>query len=683
MNHRYAHIMTPLPLGRYILKNRIINSKSMPDVGDPAGYPNEHQIEFAARYARNGASMVTCQPGEFREMKGRTFFTSRYDMENRDCQGMFTKMIERIHAYGSLASAATMIYLPVDVSISDIHDWSQIPDEFPPGPEGIYAMPGMGESRDKVVPPEITKEQIREFIDLFAEYCYKLKCVGFDMVNIYASYNASILAKSLSPILNQRTDEYGGSVENRARLLCELLAKIKEICGKDYPIELQISGEETLKGGYSTEDFVAYCKLFEPYVDIFQIRAKSGDLTHVNAYFFEKECPPNLRYCKLLKDAGIKSYIAPVGGFQDPAVMERVLSEGLCDLIAQARALICEEDYWTKIVEDRADEITSCLGCDKCHQGVCAINPRIGNPGWKDMIQPPVRVKKVAVIGGGPAGLRAAWTAAERGHQVDLYEKSGRLGGQLIHCDYIDKKWSMKGFKDHLIRMCEKYGVNFLLNTEATPELLEGKDYDAVIAAPGSRFRTDAVPVEAGASPMDVMTLFGKEAELGRHVVIVGGSMTAVDAALYLLQSGHQVTVLTRSRQAGHDYDRHSRDGFFAMWNSLDGLSTIAGAQATLIREKQVVYRTRDGQEKTVDCDSVVLSEGRIPLTEEAKRFIAPGRQFYVAGDASQIIDTTSARMPMSMPGMPPQPRKDPNPVTTENGIRHSQLTAFWAANSL
>ena len=159
--------------------------------------------------------------------------------------------------------------------------------------------------------------------------------------------------------------------------------------------------------------------------------------------------------------------------------------------------------------------------------------------------------------------------------------------------------------------------------------------------------------------------------------------MTAVDAALYLLQTGHQVTVLTRSRQAGHDYDRHSRDGFFAMWNSLEGLSTIACAQATLIRDGQVVYRTRDGQEKTVDCDSVVLSEGRIPLTEEARRFMAPGRQFYVAGDASQLIDTTSARMPMSMPGMPPMPRKDPNPVTTENGIRHSQLTAFWAANSL
>ena len=381
MRNRYAHIMSPLPLGRYILKNRIINSKSMPEVGDPAGYPNEHQIEFAARYARNGASIVTCQPGEFKEMKGRTFFTSEYNMEDRTCAGMFTKMIERIHAYGSLASAATMIYLPVDVSISEIRDWSHIPAEFPPGPEGIYAMPGMGESREKIVPPEITVEQIHEFTDLFAEYCYKLKCVGFDMVNIYASYNASILAKSLSPILNQRTDEYGGSLQNRARLLCELLAKIKEVCGRDYPIELQISGEETLPGGYTTEDFVAYCKLFEPYVDIFQIRAKSGDLTHVNAYFFEKDCPPNLRYCKLLKDAGIRSYIAPVGGFQDPEVMERVLSEGLCDLIAQARALICEEDYWTKIVEDRADEITSCLGCDKCHQGVCAINPRIGNPG--------------------------------------------------------------------------------------------------------------------------------------------------------------------------------------------------------------------------------------------------------------------------------------------------------------
>ena len=682
MSHKYAHILSPLPLGKYILKNRIINSKSMPDVGDPAGYPNEHQIEYAANYARNGASIVTCQPGEFREMKGRTFFTSPYDMENRDCQNMFTKMIERIHAYGSLASAATMIYLPVDVSISDIHDWSQIPAEFPPGPEGIYAMPGMGESRDKVVPPEITKEQIKEFIDLFADYCYKLKCVGFDMVNIYASYNASILAKSLSPILNQRTDEYGGSLESRARLLVELLQAVKAACGDDYPIEMQISGEETLPGGYTTEDFVAYCKLFEPYVDIFQLRAKSGDLTHVNSYFFEKDCPPNLRYCKLLKDAGIKSYIAPVGGFQDPDIMERVLADGSCDLIAQARALICEEDYWTKIVEERRDEIISCLGCDKCHGGICAINPRIGNPGWKDMIQPPTKLKKVAVIGGGPGGLRAAWVAAERGHDVTLYEKSGQLGGQLLHGDYISKKWSLKGFKDYLIRMCEKNGVRVLLNTEATPELIDQGGYDAVIAAPGAVSRMDAVPVAPDAKPMGVLELFGHEAELGHHVAIVGGSMTAVDAALYLLETGHQVTILTRRNAAGYDYNRHSRDGFYAMWNALANLTTLPFAQATRILSGGVEYTDREGP-KTLECDSVVLSEGRIPLTDEARKFMAPGRQFYVVGDANQLIDTTTARMPMSMPGMPPQPRENPNKVTTESGIRHSQLTAFWAANSL
>ena len=241
----------------------------------------------------------------------------------------------------------------------------------------------------------------------------------------------------------------------------------------------------------------------------------------------------------------------------------------------------------------------------------------------------------------------------------------------------------MKNFKDYLIRMCEKTGVNFHLGTEATPELLDREGYDAVIAAPGARFRTDAVPVEEGARPVDVMSLFGNEASLGHHVVLVGGSMTAVDAALYLLQTGHRVTILTRNRQAGHDYDRHSRDGFFAMWNSLENLETIPHAHAVLIRDKQVVYRDRDGREQAVDCDSVVLSQGRIPLTEEAKAFIAPGRQFYVVGDACQLIDTTSARMPMSMPGMPPMPRKDPNPVTTENGIRHSQLTAFWAANSL
>lgn len=681
--HKYAHILSPVRIGNKVLKNRIINSKSMPAVGDPAKFPNEHQIEYAANYARNGASIVTCQPGSFKEMEGRCFFTSEYSMEDFQTARMFTKMIERIHAYGSLASASTMIYLPVDVSISEIRDWSVIPKRFAPGPEGIYKDAGMdmsGDRGEKIVPPEITKEQIKEFIELFTSYCVRIKNAGFDMINIYASYNASILAKSLSPVLNQRTDEYGGSVENRTRLLRELLASIKKACGKNFPIEIQLSGCETLPGGYTEEDFVEYCKLLDEYVDIFQLRAKSGDLTHVNSYFFKKDYPPNLRYAEMLKKAGIKALIAPVGGFQDPDVMEKALAEGKCDLIAVARTLICEEDYLTKILEERKEDIVTCLGCDKCHSSICAINPKIGNPGAEQMFKEPARKKKVAVIGGGPAGLNAAATAAKRGHIVELFEQKDYLGGQLIHGDYISRKWSIKDFKDWLIRQAEKAGVTIHLSTKATPELIAKGGFDAVIAACGAVSKMNAVPVATDAKPWGALEVFGSESKLGKNVVIVGGAMVAIDAALYLTENGHKVTILTRKPQAGYDYNRHSEDGFRAMLEAQENISVIPFAQTTLVGADSVTYTDRDGAEHKLPCDSVVLSEGRIPLVDESLSFMGTAVQFYVAGDACLLTDTTNVRM-MPGPGGPGGASVETD--TTENGIRHSIFTGYMAASTL
>ena len=351
MNHRYAHVLTPVRVGNLVLKNRLINSKSIPEglqCQDPAGYMTEQTISFAANLARNGASIVTCSPGMFRVFKGRTFFTSPWDMEDRNIQANFRRMIERIHQYGAAANASTMCNVPNDVSISALPDRSIVPTEFSPGPESPFDMDGN-------LPPEITKAQIREFIDQFTLCAVRLKELGFDMLNVYASYNASILAKSLSPIFNQRTDEYGGSLENRARLLMELLTSVKQACGKDFPIELQLSGYENIPGGYTQEDFVRYCKLFDEaeLVDIIQIRAWSGDMTHASSYNCKKDYPTNLHFAELLKQERLHALVAPVGGFQDPDLIERFLAEGRTDLVAMGRAFICDPDYGKKLYEGR------------------------------------------------------------------------------------------------------------------------------------------------------------------------------------------------------------------------------------------------------------------------------------------------------------------------------------------
>lgn len=701
MNHRYSHILTPVRVGDLVLKNRLINSKSIPEgyqSQDPVPYLTEQTISFAANIARNGASVVTCSPGMFRVFQGRTFFTSPFDMDDRNVQAGFRRMIERIHQYGAAANAATMCNVPNDVSISEFHDQSIIPTEYTPGPECPYDMQGN-------LPPEITKTQIQEFISQFAQCAARLKALGFDMINVYASYNASLLAKSLSPVFNQRTDEYGGSLENRARLLLELLTAVKEACGWGFPIELQLSGRENVAHGYTAEDFVKYCKIFDDarVVDIIQIRAWSGDMTHASSYNCQKDYPTNLVFAEMLKQENLHALVAPVGGFQDLDLIEGFLAEGRTDLVAMGRAFICDPEYGKKLYAGRGEDVIACLRCDKCHSGICAVNPQVGvsptllNPA-EDKPETP---QKVAVVGGGPAGLYAAAECARLGHAVTLYEKAPQLGGQACHADYMPDKWCMKDYKDSLVHQCEKYGVTVHTGIEATPELISAGDFDAVIAACGSEPKTGPIPGSTLPHVWKPMDVFGREQELGERVVVVGGAMIAVDTALYLCHNGHQVTLVTRNREAAYDNTSHSNFQFREALEAEPNLTILTRTQTLEISQKAVTCEITTGgggdfgppgmpvlpgaernppePEKTerreIPCDSVVFSAGRRPRIDECMAFAGLTPKFFIVGDANML----SGDPERQGPGEPSKPSAD----TTKHGIRHGVMTGYAAAHMI
>lgn len=703
MNHRYSHILTPVRVGDLVLKNRLINSKSIPEGWqgqDPASYMTEQTISFAANIARNGASVVTCSPGMFRQFKGRTFFTSPFDMDDRNIQANFRRLIERIHQYGAAANASTMCNVPNDVSISSMPDRSIVPTEYSPGPESPFDMQGN-------LPPEITKEQIRTFIREFTDCAAELKDMGFDMINVYASYNASLLAKSLSPVFNQRTDEYGGSLENRARLLKELLTSVKEACGWGFPIELQLSGRENVPGGYTEEDFVEYCRIFDNagLADIIQVRAWTGDMTHASSYNCQKDYPTNLRFAEMLKKAGIRALVAPVGGFQDLDLIERFLSEGRTDLVAMGRAFICDPEYGKKLYEGRGEDVIACLRCDKCHSGICAVNPRIGiAPSLlAEEDSRPAQPRKVAVIGGGPAGLYTAAECARLGHSVVLYEKDETLGGQARHADFMPNKWCMKDYKDSLIRACERSGVEIHTGVKADRALIEGGDFDAVVAALGSVPKTG--PVE-GADLSHVwkpVEVFGHHEQLGEHVVVIGGAMIAVDTALYLCQTGHKVTLVTRNREVAYDNNSHSHFQFEKSLHEEPDLEMITRAQTLKITREAVTVEVTSGggpaggppgmppppggfgempapepekkEIREIPCDSVVFSAGRRPLIDESLEFAGITPKFFIVGDANMLSGDPKQRHP----GETSKPAADATP----HEIRHGVLTGYAAAHAI
>jgi NADPH-dependent 2,4-dienoyl-CoA reductase/sulfur reductase-like enzyme len=476
------------------------------------------------------------------------------------------------------------------------------------------------------------------------------KSLGFDMITLYMSYRASILANSLSPAINKRKDKYGGSVKNRARYALEIFQAVKKACGQDFLIEAQISGEDVPgTGGYTLEDTIQYAKIWEGAVDILQLRGWDGSTSHPVGFNSQKRYPLTLRYARALKEAGVKIATVPIGGYQDLDLNEEYIASGQTDMVAMARAFICDPEYGKKAYQGRNEDVVPCIRCNKCHGfsmvgpwfSACSVNPKIGIEHRVDrMVETPAAPQKVAVIGGGPAGMKAAIVAAEKGHKVTLYEKNYFLGGQLRHADFASFKWPLRDYKDYLVRQLAKAGVEVLLSTEATPELIKAKGYDAVLVAVGSSPVVPDIPGADGKGVRMPIDVYGREKELGKNVVVIGGSEIGTETGMYLAETGHKVTVLTRQDHLIHDVERpHYPEIIKELYDSMENFSYITVATTTKILKGRVTYTDAEGKENTISCDSVVVSAGSSPRQEEALKFYGTANRFFIIGDCREAGD--------------------------------------------
>lgn len=619
MNHRYAHILQPLEIKGHILKNRLLSTKcASQQLQGPENFPAEATLRFYEDLARNGAAIVCCSMGTYPDSNGKHPPMSNIDMTNRDVLSYFTQMSERIHAHGSLASASLQNVEPHDVSISYVENWNEIPMT------GDY-------SRNLENKPTISRERLQELVSEFARQSKEFKALGFDMVTIYMSYRGGILANSLSPVLNLRTDEYGGSAENRARLSLEVFKAIKAACGDDFLIECQVSATEEAPG-YTFEEFLNYAEMVQDYVDIFQIRAWEGALNHGNGFNQKEHEPYMLQYAAGMKQRGIKSIISPVGVFQNPDDIERFLAEGKCDCVSMARAFICDYEYGEKILEERGEDVVPCLRCNNCHGGRCSVNPRHGYMHLNMFSNAPKRTKRVAVVGGGPAGMVAAITAAKRGHSVTLFEKEDHLGGQLLHADACSFKWPLRNYKNYLIAQISKSNVQVQLNTTTCANQLSG--FDAVIAACGAAPCLPAAFSQASEDVWMPMDVFDHESELGHCVVVVGGGDIGLETGLYLADHGHAVTVVSRRKHFPCDW--HALKAIRDYMESEANFIYLTECNTIEVGKRYVKYRDQDGQVQQIKCDNVVFSGGRKSSTAAAMALMGATPEFYVIGDNSK-----------------------------------------------
>jgi 2,4-dienoyl-CoA reductase-like NADH-dependent reductase (Old Yellow Enzyme family)/thioredoxin reductase len=645
---RYAHLLSPLKVGNVVLKNRMIHSRSLPHFFQgPESFPSEQVISHYATVARS-AAVVTLRGinpslGSRDTLHGDSAHNAIWNINDPSVHNYISQMVDAVHFYGAKASLGIYIPAPKGYTISN----ASVPGKM-----------GMGTEEGNEIPVEKMQAMIDDTVAQLLFY----QTLGFDMVNIYMSYRAHLLAHALSPALNKRTDKYGGSRENRARFPLELFQAIKKACGPDFLIEAQISGEESEEGGFTIEDVVEYAKIWEGSADIIQLRAVDGNVAHPVGLNSLKQLPITLQYAEAIKKSGAKVVTAPIGGYQDLGLNDGFIKEGKTDMVAMARAYICDPEYGLKAYEGRGEDVIPCIRCNDCH-GIskdgpwfswCSVNPKLGIAHRLNrMVDPPTGTKRVAVVGGGPSGMKAAIVAAERGHAVTIYEKTDFLGGQSRHSEFDDAKWPMKDLKDYLIRQVKKQGIEVLLKTPATPEMIKAKGYDAVIVASGASPVIPDIPGANGSTVRAPIFVYGAEKTLGKNVVVVGGRQLGTETGIYLAQSGHNVTVLTEDNSLAPDANQiHFSQQLREAWEALSNFKYVTNAKVTEISSGEVSYVDRKGNNKSVPADNVVVYAGREPRRDEALTFFGSARQFFIIGDCSApgtVLDHADGNIAKSM----------------------------------
>ena len=612
----------PIRIGRMELKNRMV----MAPMGVTVGNLSPASVAYFAARAEGGAAMVFCNI-----RASLAFESGEHSIYlNDETEPLFRGLAERCHACGCKLAAQIQ---PGDGRIG--------------GPSVRYKVPISASACPWMHVPRmrchaLTIDEIHELEEDFRRSVQIALRSGADCVGIHA-YGGYLTDQFLTRRWNTRTDAYGGSLENRARFLTELIAICKEEGGADFPVIVKFTPDHYMDGeGYrAIDEGIELAKL---------IVAAGADALHVDAGCHENwpnAMPPagmqqmtlQSRSAKIIRSV-VDVPVMTHGRFGDVDKAEAALRDGVCDIAVIGRGLLADPDLPNKARMGKADEINQCLRCYTCFSQLittgqygCAINPTTGRELECKYDTPPVHKRNVVVVGGGIGGMEAALIAAERGHKVTVIEKAGRLGGVLLIEEDVSFKAKLKLYIETQARKVMKNeNITVMLSTEATPELVSSLDPDAVIAALGSRPAVPTyLPGYDKANVMPAEYAYTHVNEVGNKVVVIGGGLVGAELALHLASCGKQVTIMHR-----HEQVKCGANGLHGQAISeqirIHKVGTAFNTSPVEITDDGVIGKNAEG-EKLYEADTVIYAVGQRPLADEAEQFRFCAPEFYTIGD--------------------------------------------------
>ena len=658
MGSKYSHVFSPVTIRGVEFKNRIELAPPSPNLAGADGQFTPELTDWMRMFARGGTSILylgNCSI-DITESKDEAYQLNLNGDEYILNLARYADMCKEYDCHASLeinhngenTHFETVGHAPFSASA-----------RISASEETWAAQMG----RDPIPCIEMTKEKIDETINKYGDAAARMKRAGMDIVLVHGGHG-NLISQFTSPLYNFRTDEYGGSLENRARFAIEVCQNIREKCGEDFVIEFRISADEIAEKGMHFPETLELIGLLEPYIDIIHVSA--GLHSDFNMAYYRNWCQNflmdrgfNVHYAADVKKAFPNLYVTTVGSITSIDMAEEIIASGQADFVAMSRALQADPDMPNKYARNQPESRRPCLRCDTCTKHLfvpkpsfCAVNPMSHMTSvLRDGVVPKaVEKKKCAVVGGGPGGIQALVTLCERGHDVTLYEATGHLGGNVRGAAAppfkIDAQDYLKFIRWEAKNCQEKYGAKVLLNTPATKEILDLEGYDAIILANGA----DPLIPRSIPGIDKPHVAWAPEAEYGEFpvgdkIVIVGAGSVGLEAAIDFADQGKQVEVIEmldeeaaygKMFMTAHSSTQEMRDRILPAKNIVP---KFGHALQEICDDKVIAKNVETGELVELPCDTVLLAMGLRPRKAAADemRHSAPESDVFLVGDVKKV----------------------------------------------